>query len=71
MVNHIEVAEMNIRLEQFDDVDAIVFSSDMLHIDSEREAFKQYLGRWQRALSDYELTWQPALPIVRNSDETE
>jgi len=53
---------VNQRLDQFDDVDAIVFSSDMLHVDAEREAFKQYLGRWQRALNDYERTAEPCQP---------
>lgn len=45
---------MNKREEQMDNIDAMVFSSDMLWNDIDRQTFKRYLERWSRALADYE-----------------
>lgn len=36
----------------FDQVDAAVFSSDMLHVDEHRALFQEYVNRWSQALMD-------------------
>ena len=37
-----------------DNIDAMVFSSDMLCIDEEREFLKKFIERWQKALHEHE-----------------
>lgn len=40
--------------ELCDNTDAMVFSSDMLCIDEEREFLKKFIERWQKALHEHE-----------------
>lgn len=45
---------MSQRLRTMDEMDACVFSSDMLYNDEERAEFKSMVARWVRALGDTE-----------------
>ena len=47
---------MNHRLKTMDEMDACVFSSDMLYNEDEREQFKSMVARWSRALNETENT---------------
>ena len=38
-----------------EEIDAEVFSGDMLLDDEDRNEFKEYLERWKRAIFEYEL----------------
>lgn len=37
-----------------EEIDAGVFSGDLLYQDTEREELKDYLGRWSRAITTHE-----------------
>lgn len=42
-------------LEQaLEDIDASIFSGDLLHCDEERDELKEYIARWQRSIGAYE-----------------
>lgn len=45
---------MNHRLNAMDSLDACVFSSDMLYNDAERQAFKEHLARWNKAMQEHD-----------------
>lgn len=45
---------MNYRLKTMEEMDACVFSSDMLYNDEERKHFKAMVARWARALNETE-----------------
>jgi len=45
---------MTRREEQFDAVDACIFTGDTLHIPEELEMVKRYLERWNKAVADHE-----------------
>ena len=40
--------------ELCDQIDASVFSGELLYIDAERELLKTYVERWQRAITNHE-----------------
>lgn len=37
-----------------DEIDASIFSGDVLYCPKEREELKMYIGRWQRAIAQQE-----------------
>ncbi len=37
-----------------ENIDASVFSSDLLYSDEQLALFKEYIGRWNRAIAEYE-----------------
>lgn len=45
---------MNILEQHCEWVDASVFSGDLLYDDERRAILKEYVGRWQRAISEHE-----------------
>ena len=53
---------MNYRLKTMEEMDACVFSSDMLYNDEERKHFEAMVARWVRALSETENTAPPQQP---------
>lgn len=54
-------SSLNRLMNVCDEIDASVFSGELLFIDEERLYLKEYLERWQRAITDHE----------RNNYETE
>ena len=53
---------MNYRLKTIEEMDACVFSSDMLYNDEERKHFKAMVERWARALNETENVAPPQQP---------
>lgn len=60
---------MNHRLKAMDDMDACVFSSDMLYNDEERAEFKAMVARWTKALNETESAATPQRDFVGLTDD--